>query len=586
MKLEPPARPVLQRRLTSNNITFPEFYGARSRDWLIYLAVFATVLLPGLIAREIFDTLSGHATAGINIWTLIALRVGAEVARFSLLYVTGWQLNVFRLRAEALLKGNMMRWLVSGPGVRRLPGSTGEAVSRFRDDVNEFVGLGLAMLTSPQLLAAIVALSIMVSINALVTLAVLAPLVVILVATFGLRSGLQIRRRASREASARVTSFIGETFGAVLAIKLAGAEPRVVGHLDDLNDARREASVADTVFVAGLTSMQANIIALGTGAVLLLAAAAMKAGTFTIGDYALFTAFLGPAAGVPLYIGQVVAMERQAKTAVSRIDEVLSGAPRGSLTARPPAPARVTPTASDAALQTLTLRGLSARHPDSGHGVEGIDLSLNAGSFTVITGKVASGKTTLLRAMLGLLATDDGEVLWNGQRVADPASFMVPPRCAYTGQAPRLFSETLGDNIQMGQAATAQQIAEAVTLAVFDEDLARFDAGLATVVGTRGVTLSGGQVQRAAAARMFLRGADLLVFDDVSSALDVRTEQQLWRRLFAGGGRTCLAVSHRHAAFRRADQIIVLEGGRIAASGALATLRRESALFREIWQDG
>ena len=170
--------------------------GPFTRSWLIYVAVFATVLLPGLIAREIFDTLSGHATAGINIWTLIALRVGAEVARFSLLYVTGWQLNVFRLRAEALLKGNMMRWLVSGPGVRRLPGSTGEAVSRFRDDVNEFVGLGLAMLTSPQLLAAIVALSIMVSINALVTLAVLAPLVVILVATFGLRSGLQIRRRA------------------------------------------------------------------------------------------------------------------------------------------------------------------------------------------------------------------------------------------------------------------------------------------------------------------------------------------------------------------------------------------------------
>jgi ATP-binding cassette subfamily B protein len=560
--------------------------GPFTRSWLIYFAVFAAVLVPGLIARVIFDTLSGHARAGLNIWTLIALRVAVEVARFSLLYITGWQLNVFRLRAETLMKGNMMRWLVAGPGVRRLPDSAGEAVSRFRDDVGEVVGLGLAMLTSPQLLAAIVALSIMVSINGLVTLAVLPPLILTLWITYGLRSGLQIRRKASREAGARVTSFIGESFGAVLAIKLAGAEPRVIVHLDALNDTRRKASIIDTVYSAGLTSLHLNIIALGTGAVLLLAAAAMRAGSFTIGDYALFTAYLGPAAGVPLYIGQVVAMERQATTASTRMAEILDGAEPDALTRRPPRVATEAQVSRDDALRTLTLRGLTARHGGSGRGVEGVDLTLTAGSFTVVTGKVAAGKTTLLRAMLGLLPMEGGAVLWNGREVDDPASFLIPPRCAYTAQAPRLFSETLGDNIRMGHAATLDKVAAAVALAVFDEDMSRFESGLATLVGTRGVTLSGGQVQRAAAARMFLRAPDLLVFDDVSSALDVRTEQLLWRRLFAGGGRTCLAVSHRHAAFQRADQIIVLAQGKVAAAGDLATLRRDSALFREIWQEG
>jgi ABC-type multidrug transport system fused ATPase/permease subunit len=137
----------------------------------------------------------------------------------------------------------------------------------------------------------------------------------------------------------------------------------------------------------------------------------------------------------------------------------------------------------------------------------------------------------------------------------------------------------------MGEAASAAALAEALALAVFDADVASFDAGLSTLVGARGVTLSGGQLQRAAAARMFVREADLLVFDDISSALDVATEQALWRGLFADGRRTCLAVSHRRAAFTRADQIVLLDEGRVAARGDATALREASELFRSIWRD-
>jgi ABC-type multidrug transport system fused ATPase/permease subunit len=160
---------------------------------------------------------------------------------------------------------------------------------------------------------------------------------------------------------------------------------------------------------------------------------------------------------------------------------------------------------------------------------------------------------------------------------------MVPPRCAYTAQAPRLFSETLGENVLMGAPADGAALAAAIELAVFEDDVARFDAGLATKVGTRGVTLSGGQLQRAAAARMFLRGADLWVFDDLSSALDVGTEQLLWRRLFATGGHTCIAVSHRREALRRADEVLVLDEGHVAARGTADALLGQSALFRRLW---
>ncbi len=394
-------------------------------------------------------------------------------------------------------------------------------------------------------------------------------------------------RTTAREANGDVSGAIGEIFTGIQAIKISGSEKYIINNLNNLNEKRMKYMVRDKIFVNIMDAIYENAVTIGTGFILLLTGKYMLEGSFSVGDFSLFLYYLPFVADFAGFLGEIFARYQQGGIAFKRMFKLLDENMEKELLAHNSLYLKgelieEKCKQEDIEFKSLEVKELTYKYNETS-GIENINLRVNKGDFVVVTGRIGAGKTTLIKSILGMLPVDSGKIYLNNEEVKNNSEKLTPPIVAYTSQNSNLFSDTIKNNVLLGLKDEGEKLEQAIYSAVLDRDIKNFKDGIDTLIGSKGVKLSGGQRQRVAVARMFARKADLYVFDDISSALDIETEIKLWDRMFERKNITALVVSNRHVALKNADKILVMKDGKIEGQGKLEELLKNCEEMRQIW---
>lgn len=542
----------------------------------IAISTLFSLTQPYLLGRAI-DSLSRPS---LGILTLYAgLMVAAAAGQSMMMFVQRSSVNRVSRYLEYDLRNDAFRHLQALD--QRFYGDmhTGDLMARLTNDLNavrQFVGMGMINIisTTAMLVGAGILMFILSWKLALVAFAVL-PFVSITMVLVG--RTLQRRYRGVQDQFGNLSTNAQENFSGIRVVKAFAQEERELAAFARANEEYVQRNMGYVVLSGIMWPMMFFVMGIAAALVLYVGGTEVVAGELTVGQFVQFTLYLGLLSWPMIAIGYVINMYQQGSASMERLMEVLNRQPAIRDTGR------TLPIAAVGG--EIEFRKVSVRRSEQ-EVLRDVSFQVPRGSTTAIVGMTGVGKTTLMSLVPRVLEADSGEVLIDGVDVRRIPLATLRRAVGFVPQETFLFSATLRENTLFGVRETEpQEVEEAVTISRLSADLEQFPRGLDTVVGERGVSLSGGQKQRTALARAILRNPTILILDDAMSSVDTHTQAEILaglKRFMAE--RTTLITSMRISTVKDADQIIVLQEGRVAEQGTHQELIRRGGLYARMYR--
>jgi ABC-type multidrug transport system fused ATPase/permease subunit len=540
----------------------------------------ATVLLPYLTGRAI-NAIGSHHRHSLTMWAIAIgvagiLRLGLSVARR---LVAGRVSLGVELDLRNRLYGHLQELELSFFDHQQ----TGQLMSRVTVDlqaVRFFLGYGLIFIAQSLLTIVLAGIAMLALQPELAALALApAPFVVLIAQRYGRRSRPAIQEVQQR--IAELTAEAEENVSGVRVVKAFAREDRQLERFRHSVGRVFDQAIISVRIQAFYTPMIGFLPNLGLAAILLVGGRQVIHGSLSVGSFTAFYAYLLMLISPMRTLGYMLGAAQRATASGARIFQLLDRAP--GMTSPPDAPA-LPPGRGRVEIEHAELTFEGASHPT----LHDINLEVDAGRTIALVGGTGAGKTSLVSLLPRLYDVSDGAVRIDGADVRCVDLVSLRRAIAVVTDDPFLFSATVHDNIAYARPdATRAEVELAARRAQADGFIQALPEGYDTLVGERGLTLSGGQRQRIAIARAFLADPRILVLDDATSSVDASTENEIKEALSeVMQDRTTFVIAHRLSTIALADEVVVLEAGRIVARGNHDELLEQSELYREIVEKG